>query len=323
MYIRLITTATGSILRALRHQEALLTHGQSHLLGLRQVAYRFERTAPAPPELCAKQTASYTEAPSASRLSRKAERCSNTSGRTVNKQGDQVMLGILSKRWEMPLAALLVGAAAIMFAIAIPAGEAASLGGGGGTTATQTQELEATINSEVSWGSANDCTENISVNDFGDLVPSPTSDERGTFNALPETESSTDSSGNHVWVGCVTTNTDLTSVEAQGTKDMEDGSATLPLSDVAIGITNAQSGEINGGEAGCEVEGGQANAGSCTLETGAAGQDLVTNADEGTTELNWQYQLDLPANQPVGTYTGGQVTFTATAEPKRGGGSPS
>ncbi len=231
------------------------------------------------------------------------------------------MPGTLSRKWELILVALLGGAALAMFAIAIPAGEASSFGGGGGVTASTTQELEATVNSEVSWGSASGCVQNIQTNDFGELVPSPTSDERGPFNALPESESSTDGSGNHVWVGCVTTNTDLTSVEAQGTKDMEDGTATLPLSDVAIGVTNAQAGEINGGEAGCEVTAGQPNAGSCTLEAGA-GQDLVTNAAEGTTELNWQYQLDLPANQPVGTYTGGQVTFTATAEPHRGGGSP-
>jgi hypothetical protein len=58
MYIRLISTATGSILSALRHEEALLTLGQSHLLGRCGV----ERAAPAPSDLCTQQSVSYTEA---------------------------------------------------------------------------------------------------------------------------------------------------------------------------------------------------------------------------------------------------------------------
>jgi hypothetical protein len=234
------------------------------------------------------------------------------------------MFGTLSRKWELILAALLGGAALAMFAIAIPAGEASSFGGGGGVTASTTQELEATVNSEVSWGSANGCVQNIKTNDFGELVPNPTAATLGSFAALPEAEASTDTHNNKVWVGCVTTNTELASVDAKGTNDMSDGSTTLPLSDVSIGVTNAQAGKINGGTAGCEVEAGQAGAGSCALETGGSGQTLLSGAEPGTTELNWQYQLDLPANQPVGSYTGGEVTFTATAATHHsGGGNPS
>lgn len=222
----------------------------------------------------------------------------------------------------MALVALLGGAALALFAWSASVSHAAGLGGSPAPQATETQELEATIESQVSWGSANSCTQNIRTNNFGDLVPSATSDELGSFDALPHSESST-AAGEHVWVGCVTTNTSLASVEAQGTKDMEDGTSTLPLSDVGIGITNGGTSGINGGTAGCEISAGQTGAGSCTLETGGPGQTLVTEANEGTTELNWQYQLNLPANQPVGSYTGGEVTFTATAgEPPKSGGSP-
>lgn len=230
------------------------------------------------------------------------------------------MLGTISNRWGMVLAALLGGAALVLFAVGVSASQAAPEGGGSAPEAKVTQELEATISSQVSWGSAGSCTQNIKTNNFGSLVPSPTTAILGSFDALPHSEASTAADAS-VWVGCVTTNTELASVEAQGTKDMSDGSTALALSDVGIGLTNATGGQVNGGTAGCEVAADQTGAGSCTLATGGAGRTLVTGADPGTTELNWQYQLNLPANQPVGSYTGGQVTFTATAgEPSKGGG---
>ena len=230
------------------------------------------------------------------------------------------MLGTLSRKWELIPVVLLGCAALVMFAIAIPSGDAASFGGGGGVTATATQELEATINSQVSWGTAGGCTQNIKTNNFGNLAPSPTSATLGSFNALPEAEASTIDTAK-VWVGCVTTNTTLASVAAEGTEDMTSGPNTLALSNVSIGLTNAT--KLNGGTAGCEIAAGQSSAGACTLAKNGPSQTLVTDAEEGTTELNWQYQLDLPANQPVGSYTGGEVTFTATAEPPSGGGAPS
>lgn len=220
----------------------------------------------------------------------------------------------------MVLIALLGTAAFALLAWGASASHAAGSSSPPAPKATETQELEATIESQVSWGSANGCVQNIKTNDFGQLVPSPTKNELGSFDALPHSSASEDTNNNHVWVGCVTTNTSLASVEAQGTKDMEDSTTSLPLSNVGIGITNPAG--LNGGTPGCEVTAGQAGAGSCTLTTGGAGQTLVSEAGEGTTELNWQYQLDLPANQPVGSYTGGEVTFTATAgEPSKSGGS--
>jgi hypothetical protein len=221
----------------------------------------------------------------------------------------------------MVIVALLGGAAFALFALGASSSLASAPSGPSAPEAIETQELEATISSQVSWGSAGGCVQNIQTNDFGNLIPNPTEATLGSFDALPHGSASTDGEGHSVWVGCVTTNTELASVEAAGTKDMESGSNTLALSNVGIGITNPT--DLNGGTAGCEVTAGQSGEGACTLETGAAGQTLVSEAQEGTTELNWQYQLSLPANQPVGSYTGGEVTFTATAgEAKKGGGSP-
>lgn len=216
------------------------------------------------------------------------------------------MLGTI-RRVQAPIfVALLGGAAIALFAVGASTSLATS------PEASVTQKLEATISSQVSWGNANGCTENIKTNNFGNLVPSPTAATLGSFNALPEAEASTVGSAK-VWVGCVTTNEKLASVAAEGTEDMKSGSNTLPLSDVSIGLTNAVSNKVHGGTAGCEIAAGQSSAGSCTLPKNGASQTLVEGAEEGTTELNWQYQLNLPANQPVGSYTGGEVTFTATA----------
>jgi hypothetical protein len=214
------------------------------------------------------------------------------------------MLGIIRRSPAPVFVALLGGAAIALFAFA--ASDSAAV------TATQTQELKATINSQVSWGSAGGCIQNMKTNDFGLLVPSSTSPTLGVFDATPEAEASTDTSSNHVWVGCVTTNTTLNSVAAEGTEDMKSGTNTLPLSDVNIGLTNSTSGELHGGTAGCTISPPQSSAGGCALEKNGPSQTLVSHANEGTTELNWQYQLNLPANQPVGSYTGGVVTFTAT-----------
>jgi hypothetical protein len=214
------------------------------------------------------------------------------------------MIGTMNRSRGTVLAALLSGAALVLLALVPSVSHAVS--------ATQTQELQAEIASQVSWGSAGGCTQNIKTNNFGNLIPSPTAATLGSFDAMPEAEASTAGTAK-VWVGCVTANTTLASVAAAGTTDMKSGSNTLPLSNVAIGLTNSSAGSLNGGTAGCAVTAGQSSAGSCTLESGGASRTLVSGANAGTTELDWQYQLNLPANQAIGTYTGGLVTFTATA----------
>lgn len=115
-----------------------------------------------------------------------------------------------------------------------------------------------------------------------------------------------------MWVGCVTSNTRLTSVVAQGIADLHDSAGqVLPSADVAIGITNRPGGQA---AAGCAITAGQATSDSCGLPAdGVTTRTLVGEVPAGTTELNWQYQLDLPANQPAGSYQGGVVFLTATA----------
>jgi hypothetical protein len=180
---------------------------------------------------------------------------------------------------------------------------------GSSATATQTQTLQATVSSQVAWGSAGGCTQNIQTNDFGALTPNTLTATLGSFDALPSANASTNSGGASVWVGCVTSNTTLASVTAQGTSDMTDGAgATLAMSNVTIGTTNNPVGGS------CNITAAASSAGVCPLPNdGSTARTLVSNAPSGTNKLDFQYQLDLPANQPTGTYTGGQVTFTATA----------
>ena len=190
-----------------------------------------------------------------------------------------------------------------------------------GESATM-QGLAAEVAGEISWGSANGCVQNIRTDSFGALTPQSDSSRVEPFDASPATSASVDSRGDHVWVGCVTTNTGLASVTAQGLTDMTSAGHTLPLADVHIGITNSVGGSLGGGLAGCAVPADQRAPGGCAVPAVGAPQTLLSEASAGTTELNWQYQLDLPANQAVGDYTGGEVIFTATASTSQGSGGP-
>jgi hypothetical protein len=180
-------------------------------------------------------------------------------------------------------------------------------------SATSGQETAVSVESEVAWGSANGCEENIQTNDFGVLTPHASAAAVGFFDASPHASSSTGPNDEHVWVGCVTANTGLASVTAQGLRDMMSAGRALPLSNVNIGVTNAVDGRLDGGLAGCVVSAGQEGSDSCSLPTGGSGDTLLAEASPGTSELDWQYQLSLPANQEVGSYSGGEVIFTATA----------
>jgi hypothetical protein len=210
------------------------------------------------------------------------------------------MISTVKEKTGLALIAALMFGGLLLFLVSVPSGHAA--------TSTQTQNLQAELNSQVSWGSAGGCVQNMATNDFGSLTPNPTSSTLGTFDALPHASSSTNLGGSHVWVGCVTSNAGLTSVTAQGTSDMASGADTLALSNVAIGVTNTAVG------GGCNVAADAVSAGTCNLPAdGSTSRTLLAGAPRGTNELNWQYQLNLPANQPTGNYIGGQVTFTATS----------
>jgi hypothetical protein len=173
------------------------------------------------------------------------------------------------------------------------------------------QQLQTQLNTQISWGAAGGCVQNIATNDFGSLTPSLGTDTLGPFDASPHASASTDEHGSHVWVGCVTTNGAL-GVSAQAVHDMTDGDGhVLPLSDVAIGLTNQPGGHA---PAGCAIDPDQSSSGGCTLpHDGSTSRALVNDLAPGTTELQWQYQLNLAADQPAGDYSGGTVVFTATA----------
>ena len=173
----------------------------------------------------------------------------------------------------------------------------------------------------LAWGSGSGCVQNIQPNDFGTLTPNANSSTIGVFDAQPGVLASTNSDGDHVWVGCLTSNGPLLSISVQGVQNMTDSSGgTLALSDVAIGVTNNPGGET---PLGCAISPGQSQTGACTLPVGGSTvRSLVGEVPAGTTELDWQYQLTLPANQPTGTYSGGEVLFTATAGTAQSGAAP-
>jgi streptogramin lyase len=213
------------------------------------------------------------------------------------------MRGILRPVGETLILGLVV-LAAVLLLVGSPASGGAEPGPPG-------QGVGADVESQISWGSASGCVQNVKANDFGELVPQAGGALTSDFDATPATAASRDSAGDHVWVGCVTSNGPLLSVAAQGVQDMHDQSDILPLADVAIGVTNDPGGQA---PADCAIKAEQQAAGSCTLPVdGATVRTLVGERPPGTTELNWQYQLNLPANQPPGSYAGGEVIFTATA----------
>ena len=215
--------------------------------------------------------------------------------------------------------ARLLAAAGLCVAIVAATVAMASSSWGVAVQGSTVQGLQSEVGSEVSWGSAGGCEQNIEVNDFGLLSPSSSRARLGAFAALPAASASVNPAGARVWVGCVTSNTELGSIVAQGVRDMRDGAgARLALAEVAIGVTN----EPGGGPAGgCAIGAGQSQAGSCALPVdGSTVRTLVGEAPAGTTEVNWQYQLSLPGNQAVGSYSGGEVVFTATAGDQTAGG---
>jgi hypothetical protein len=218
----------------------------------------------------------------------------------MSQQGEGCpMVAVKKERLGLVVAAVLVVGGLLLFLVSVPSGNAA--------TATQTQNLAAQLNSQVSWGTAGACTQNMATNDFGALTPNATSTSLGAFDAKPYASASTDLDAHHVWVGCVTSNSGLTQVVAEGTHEMTSAADTLALSNVAIGVTNSPSGTA------CQISANAGSAGACTLPVDGTQRVLVQNAPRGTNEIDWQYQLNLPANQPAGSYAGGQVTFTASS----------
>jgi hypothetical protein len=174
---------------------------------------------------------------------------------------------------------IFLAAALALWLSTAPAGHA--------TTATQTQGVQVTVASggALTWGSAGGCIQNMAAADFGSMQPASAAN-KGPF------------------TGCVTTSTGVAlSVSVAMTTLLTSGANTIPASDLAIG-----GGQVpTGSTAGCL---GSTTTG-CVLGTPAT---LFTNGPtSGTVPFSYELELQVPSGQAPGAYTGGLLTFTATA----------
>jgi hypothetical protein len=146
------------------------------------------------------------------------------------------------------------------------------------TTATQTQSLQATVTSGVTWGTAAGCGQTIAATDFGSVTGGATT-EKGPF------------------TGCVTTTLPL-SVSVASAALMTSGANTIPASALGIVPSSIPAGSTKICTAPCNL---------------ASAQTLFSFAPAGTSQFTYSLQLGVPASQAAGAYTGGLLQFTATA----------
>lgn len=169
---------------------------------------------------------------------------------------------------------ILIAAAVALWLSTSPASHA--------TTATQTQSLQATVPSGITWGTAAGvCNQSIAATDFGSVIGGNTA-EKGPF------------------TGCVTTSTPLSVSVASVALMTNAANNTIPAS--ALGISFAPVQIPLNSKAGCTSP--------CNL---ANEQTLFTASPAGTSQFTYSLKLTLPASQAAGSYTGGLLQFTATA----------
>lgn len=228
-----------------------------------------------------------------------------------------------------------LGLAGALAAGAMALGLSASMPGHAATSAAQNQNLQVEVAEYISWGDVADdpglpgdqgCDQQIATHDFNEVqggsafTPSPTAPQLKVFGAAgidgTPANAPVVEAGSKVWRGCVATNAPAGfGITASGTQNLTAGPSTLGLDRVSIGITDATNkttGTPGGDITACDITPDLATAiPSCNLPTGGS-VPVLTSGAPGVTQLDWQYQLNLPANQPAGNYTGGQVTFTAT-----------
>lgn len=149
-------------------------------------------------------------------------------------------------------------------------------------SANQTQGLAAAVPAAISWGSTATCTQSMGTANFAETPPG----------------SSVTSS---TFTGCVSSNKkwSVAAVQSAPLTSDNDGS-TIPASDLVVQTVNAGTGST--------VVCGASNT-TCTLD---ATQNLFTLADRTAQQFDYRYRLTIPAGATGGTYSGGQVTFTAS-----------
>jgi hypothetical protein len=175
---------------------------------------------------------------------------------------------------------LLLAGAIVLWLMAGASGHAA--------TATQAQALQATVAGTIAWGSGGSCTQDMGTADFGSVFPGASA-QSSTF------------------TGCVTSNTSGWSVTAAYDVEMTAPGFPVPnyIPRSALVIEATSTGET-GGTTPCAV-----GSTPCTLERGD--KTLLSGATStATSGPSYRYVLNVPANQPQGTYTGGQVSLIAS-----------
>jgi hypothetical protein len=149
-------------------------------------------------------------------------------------------------------------------------------------SATQTQGLAAAVPAAISWGSTGTCSQSMGTANFAETPPGS-------------------SVASSTFTGCVTSNKkwSVAAVQSAPLVSDNDGS-TIPASNLVIQTVNPGSGST--------VVCGASNT-TCTLD---AAQNLFTLADKTAQQFDYRYVLTIPAGATGGTYSGGQVTFTAS-----------
>lgn len=157
-----------------------------------------------------------------------------------------------------------------------------------------TQSVSASILNSISWGLAGTCVPLTGAASFGPIAAGGTSEAPGVG----------------TYQGCVASNAgwDVTATMSTPPASGED---TIPAEAFRAEVASVPS----GADAKACPNGNESE--SCTLDNGAV--SLVSNAPAtplvglpGTNGFTYRYALEVPDNQPPGSYSGGVVTFTAS-----------
>jgi hypothetical protein len=163
-------------------------------------------------------------------------------------------------------------------------------------SAGSTQAVSATVTNSISWGNVGTCAQSTGAAAFGSIAAG----------------SSATAPGVGVYTGCIGSNASW-SVTGVMTTPPSSGAESIPASafrlegltvPIGAGAVACPSGNSS---AGCTLD----NA-SVSLVSSAPATPLPVLATVLTNGFTWNYRLDVPSNQPAGTYTGGVVTLTAS-----------
>lgn len=157
-----------------------------------------------------------------------------------------------------------------------------------------TQSVSATITNSISWGSLGTCLQSAGAAAFGSLAAG----------------SSSNAPAVGVYTGCVGSNASWNVTGTMTTPPSAEGES-IPASAFRLeGLT------VPLGASAIACPTGNSSA-SCSLDNSTV--SFVKNAPAtpliGTILTNgftWNYKLEVPSNQPAGTYTGGVITLTAS-----------